>query len=125
MLNRGDQRLPLFKQWVIEYQKEAHKTEQFDDFHLDIEPHASNGWDTDQQKMILRFQKIIADFMLLANELQLSLELDQPCWFDSGNYDNESFGKGVLGEWLIQQVDGVTISLLIVIFQKETTGLIS
>ncbi|WP_345242098.1 hypothetical protein [Pontibacillus salipaludis] len=108
-LKRGDQRLPLFKEWVIEYQKEANKTEQFDGFHLDIEPHAADGWDTDQQEMILRFQKIIADFKLLANELQLPLELDQPFWFDSVNYDNESFGKGILSEWVIQQVDGVTL----------------
>lgn len=108
-LRTGDQRLPLFKQWVTEYQKEADRTEQFDGFHLDIEPHATDGWDTDQQKMILRFQNIIADFMLLANELQLPLETDQPFWFDSVNYDNESFGKGTLSEWLIKQVDGTTI----------------
>ncbi|KGP89883.1 hypothetical protein N780_09590 [Pontibacillus chungwhensis BH030062] len=108
-LKTGDQRLPLFKQWVIEFQTEANKTEQFDGFHLDIEPHAADAWDTDQHNMILRFQKIIADFKVLANELQLPLESDQPFWFDSVKYGNESFGKGILSEWLIQQVDGITL----------------
>ena len=85
-LETGDQRLPAFKRWFMEYQKEASETEQFEGIHLDVEPHAADGWDTDQQETILRFQKIIVDFRQLANELQIPLESDQPFWFDSVQY---------------------------------------
>lgn len=108
-LETGDQRLPAFKRWFMEYQKEASETEQFEGIHLDLEPHAADGWDTDQQETILRFQKIIVDFRQLANELQIPLESDQPFWFDSVQYNNLVFGKGILSEWLIKQVDGITL----------------
>lgn len=108
-LESGDKRLPLMKEWLTAYQKEADKSEQFEGIHLDIEPHAADSWDSDQQRTILRFQKIIIDFRQLADDLQLPLESDQPFWFDSVTYHNEVFGEGTLSEWMIHQVDGITL----------------
>ena len=98
-----------FLNWVSDYQKKSKKNERFSGLHLDVEPYLYKGWENNYQSTVKRYQDIIKKAKKEAASLALPLEMDIPFWFSESNFTNKTYGKGVLSEWVIKNVDGVTI----------------
>ena len=94
--------------WLHIYNKNSTESEQFSGVHLDVEPYLNNGWSLHQAQTIESYQTLIMKASEKASQLQLTLEVDMPFWFDEVQYNNE-FGKGLLADWVIDHVDSVTI----------------
>lgn len=97
-----------FLLWVSNYQKNTPNTQQFSGIHLDIEPYLTPGWNTSYEKTVLAYQTRIIEAKNQTNKLRIPLEADMPFWFDEMPYHNK-LGKGSLSEWMIDQVDQITI----------------
>ncbi|AXI00136.1 amidase [Sporosarcina sp. PTS2304] len=97
-----------FFRWVEKYQSVSEKTAQFTGIHLDIEPYILPSWGSDNQKTIENFQQTIQYAEEEASMLGLHLGVDIAFWFDTSFYSN-SFGEGVLSEWLIDHSDSVSV----------------
>ena len=108
-LKKEDQRNTAFQKWMQAYQKRSSTDEQFGGIHLDVEPYATKDWDEDRQGMIRGYQEIIKEYKRLSTQLNMPLAADIPFWFDGQTFSNEEFGTGILSEWVIDQVDSVTI----------------
>lgn len=94
--------------WIANYQDNATNNQQFAGIHFDIEPYIYSGWETNQAQTIKAYQNLIIKAQQTAHNLNLPFEVDMPFWFDEITYKN-SFGKGLLSEWVISHVDSVTI----------------
>lgn len=94
--------------WITAYQQNAPNIQQFAGIHFDIEPYIYSGWSTNQAQTIKTYQNLIVKAKQEANNLNLPFEVDMPFWFDEIMYKN-TYGKGVLSEWVITHVDSVTI----------------
>jgi len=104
----GNQNLNDLFNWVSTYNNDSAESEQFSGVHLDVEPYLNSGWSFDQMQTIESYQALLMQAREKANQIQLPLEVDMPFWFDDIHFNN-SFGKGLLAEWVIDQVDSVTI----------------
>ncbi len=97
-----------FYQWVGEYQRFAGPKGSFSGVHLDIEPYLLATWSTHKNKTIVNYQKALVAAQKSAQQLGLTFTVDMPFWFDEHKYRN-TFGRGVLSDWVINLTDGVTI----------------
>lgn len=105
---KGDAKQTKLMAWLAEYQKNSTNTQQFKGIHLDVEPYIYSGWKTNRAKTITSFQSLLVKAKSSAAALNLPLEADLPFWFDEISYKN-TYGKGVLAEWVIANTDGVTL----------------
>lgn len=105
----GYRELDNMLQWLRQYQSSASPSQQFIGIHLDVEPYLYSGWETNRAQTILLFQTLIWRAKYSALNMQLPLELDIPFWFDEVAYHNIPFKSGTLDEWLIKNVNSVTI----------------
>ncbi|RKL67852.1 amidase [Salipaludibacillus neizhouensis] len=94
--------------WLENYQQESSTAQAFAGVHLDVEPYLYSGWSKNQAKTVTAFQSLLTDAKTRTESLGLPLEVDLPFWFDEITYKN-SFGKGILAEWVIANMDSVTI----------------
>ncbi|MDV6378301.1 amidase [Sporosarcina sp. GW1-11] len=97
-----------FFRWLEQYQSVSDKSSQFSGIHLDIEPYLLPSWDSDVQKITESYQQTIRYAEGEAALLGLHFGIDIPFWFDTSFYSN-SFGDGVLSEWLIDHSDSVIV----------------
>lgn len=94
--------------WLQTYNGNAAATEQFSGVHLDVEPYLNSGWSSNQAKTIEFYQALLTRAKGDTDRLLLPLEVDMPFWFDEITYKNQ-FGKGLLADWVIDQVESVSI----------------
>ncbi|MEQ6356051.1 amidase [Lysinibacillus sp. M3] len=94
--------------WIQSYNENAAVTEQFSGVHLDVEPYLNSGWSSNQEKTIESYQALLTRAKGSTEQLQLPLETDMPFWFDEVSYNNQ-FGQGLLANWVIDQVESVSI----------------
>ncbi|OXS73498.1 amidase [Lysinibacillus sp. KCTC 33748] len=94
--------------WIQSYNENAAATERFSGVHLDVEPYLNSGWSSNQEKTIESYQALLTRAKGNTEQLQLPLEADMPFWFDEVSYNNQ-FGSGLLADWVIDQVESVSI----------------
>lgn len=94
--------------WLHTYNENASATEQFSGVHLDVEPYLNSGWSSNQVNTIESYQTLLTRAKGDTDQLQLPLEVDMPFWFDEITYNNP-FGQGLLADWVIDQVESVSI----------------
>lgn len=94
--------------WLYTYNRNAEVTEQFSGVHLDVEPYLNSGWSHNQKQTIESYQALLTKAKRETKQLHLPLEADMPFWFDEIKYNNQ-FGRGLLAEWVINQVESVSI----------------
>ncbi|MFC9538881.1 amidase [Lysinibacillus sp. NPDC056959] len=94
--------------WIQSYNENAAVTEQFSGVHLDVEPYLNSSWSSNQEKTIESYQALLTRAKGSTEQLQLPLEADMPFWFDEVSYNNQ-FGQGLLADWVIDQVESVSI----------------
>ncbi|MGE7687587.1 amidase [Lysinibacillus sp. NPDC097214] len=94
--------------WLHTYNENAAATERFSGVHLDVEPYLNSGWSSNQVKTIESYQELLTRAKGDTDRLQLPLEVDMPFWFDEVSYNNQ-FGQGLLADWVIDQVESVSI----------------
>lgn len=97
-----------FFDWVEIYQNAAPDNAKFSGIHLDIEPYILKEWKTMYDQIVLNYQNLIIEAGQRAEAMGLPLNADIPFWFDKQFYNN-SYGLGVLSEWIIDNTDAVTI----------------
>ncbi|MGE7947657.1 amidase [Lysinibacillus sp. NPDC093688] len=95
-------------EWLHTYNGNAATTERFSGVHLDVEPYLNSGWSSNQVKTIESYQALLTRAKGDTDQLQLPLEVDMPFWFDEVSYNNQ-FGQGLLADWVIDQVESVSI----------------
>ena len=94
--------------WLKSYNNNAIPSARFVGIHIDVEPYLNSGWQMNQAQTIQAYQAILLQAKEGAQQLQVPLEVDMPFWFDEISYDNQ-YENGVLAEWVIDQVESVTI----------------
>ncbi|KAA9032383.1 amidase [Niallia endozanthoxylica] len=94
--------------WLKNYQNGSTSEQKFAGIHLDVEPYLYNGWTTNQAATIKSYQALLSKAKTDASGMNLPLEADMPFWFDEIIYRN-TYGKGMLAEWVIANTDSVTI----------------
>jgi hypothetical protein len=94
--------------WLELYQNDSSFQQKFAGVHLDVEPYLYSGWGTKQGTTVKSYQSLLLRAKNSAEQLKLPLEVDMPFWFDEISYQN-IYGKGLLGEWVVQYADRVTI----------------
>lgn len=97
-----------FLDWVERYQAGCTQEGRFAGIHADIEPQSLPEWETRQEFLILCMQETLSHMQNRSEELQLELTSDIPYWFDGCRYNN-AYGAGNLMEWMITQIDRVTV----------------
>ncbi|WP_042478504.1 hypothetical protein [Bacillus ndiopicus] len=94
-------------EWLSQYQ-ESYPDAPFTAVHLDVEPYLSEFWESNEPMAIYQYQELLQHAMEQAHTAELKLEVDIPFWYDEVLYKN-TFGKGNLAEWIIKNVDGISI----------------
>lgn len=94
--------------WLSDYQQGAAPTQRFAGVHLDVEPYLYSGWNTNRAATIKSYQALLTKAKSSTAALNLPLEADLPFWFDEISYKN-TYGKGVLAEWVIVNTHSVTL----------------
>lgn len=94
--------------WLQNYQNGSPSVQKFAGVHLDVEPYLYSGWRTNQAETIKSYQSLLIKAKNHTDSLNLPLEVDMPFWFDEISYKN-TYGKGILAEWVIAKTDSVTI----------------
>jgi hypothetical protein len=122
---KGQVNMDQLFSWLNNYQAQATSIQKFTGIHLDVEPYLTSSWSNNQAAAVKNYQNLLVKANTHSKELQLQLEADIPFWFDEIVYKN-TYGKGVLAEWVIANTNGVTImayrdtaSAIIEIVQKE------
>ncbi|MFC4736100.1 amidase [Bacillus daqingensis] len=105
---KGDRHLTTMMNWLGDYQKRAGAAERFQGVHLDVEPYLLSSWNSNRAKTIADFQSLLLTAKRQSAAAGLPLEADLPFWFDEISFKNKN-GSGNLAEWVIQQLDGVTL----------------
>ncbi|MGM0843389.1 MAG: amidase [Bacillota bacterium] len=115
----------ILMKWLEAYQEEASSQQKFSGVHLDVEPYLYSGWNSKRGATVKSYQALLLRAKNAADKLNLPLEADMPFWFDEISYGNV-YGKGLLAEWVIKNMDGVTImayrdssAMIIDIVKKE------
>ena len=94
--------------WLGNYQSGSTDPARFDGIHLDVEPYLYSGWNSNRAATVKSYQSLIQRAAVSSAQLNLPLEADMPFWFDEITYQN-TFGSGLLAEWVIANTDGVTL----------------
>lgn len=95
--------------WLRNYQLSSIEDQRFAGIHTDVEPYLLSEWNTSRQKTILYYQNSVMAFQDLAQELNISYAADIPFWFDEIAFQNKTYGKGLLSNWVQANTDIVTI----------------
>lgn len=98
-----------FIDWVGKFKTQYPGSGTFKGIHLDVEPYLSDEWNTNREALIKRFQDMMMIFKASAASNQLTLECDIPFWYDTVTYTNSVYLSGNLAEWIIKNVDGVSV----------------
>lgn len=102
-IENGEELERLFR-WFDQYESVAEKNEKFFGVHLDVEPYLHAWWRTNEKEAVTSYQTLLQRAHELAKERSLRFEVDIPFWFDEVSY-----GRTNLAEWVIAHADGVTI----------------
>ncbi|ANU21904.1 amidase [Planococcus donghaensis] len=94
--------------WLSAYQQKALPAQKFAGVHLDVEPYLYSGWNTNRATTIKSYQSLLSKAATSTAAMNLPLEADLPFWFDEIAYKN-TYGKGVLAEWVIANTNSVTL----------------
>ncbi|ANU14537.1 amidase [Planococcus halocryophilus Or1] len=94
--------------WLSTYQQGALPAQKFTGVHLDVEPYLYSGWNTNRAATIKSYQALLSKAASSTAAMNIPLEADMPFWFDEIAYKN-TYGKGVLAEWVIANTDSVTL----------------
>lgn len=94
--------------WLSLYQKGSGPAQKFSGVHLDVEPYLYSGWNTNRAATVKSYQALLTKAKSSTAELNLPIEADLPFWFDEISYKN-TYGKGVLAEWVIANTHSVTL----------------
>lgn len=94
--------------WLTNYQQKATSAQKFTGVHLDVEPYLYGGWNTNRAATVKAYQSLLLKAGASTATLNLPLEVDMPFWFDEILYKN-TYGKGVLAEWVIANTKSVTL----------------
>ncbi len=97
-----------FFDWLTQYQTTAKREQQFSGVHLDVEPYFLLEWEAHKENTIELYQQTLKRAFEQTATLDLTIGIDIPFWFDTERYSN-SFGEGILSEWLIDHSDSVTL----------------
>lgn len=97
-----------FLDWLQDYQAHALDHEQFKGIHLDVEPYLLDNWEKDQEEIVSLYQTLLLQLKDFASNINISLGVDIPFWFDQVTYDNQ-YGQGYLSQWIIQNTDETTL----------------
>lgn len=105
---QGYTSLDLLMNWLKAYQGGAAPFQRFAGVQLDVEPYLYSTWSTNQASTVKSYQSLLTRAKTSAAALNIPLEADMPFWFDEISYKN-IYGKGILAEWVIANMSGVTI----------------
>lgn len=108
-LDPNNTRKELFLKWIKLYQQKSAADQKFKGIHIDVEPYAAKEWKIDYENTVKKYQDILLAIQKEATSMNLPLVADIPFWFDDRPYSNTTHGKGILSEWVIRNVDRVTI----------------
>lgn len=97
-----------FFNWLSNYQKNATSVERFKGVHIDVEPYLNSQYKTNPTKAIEGYQDCLSYAIKSSKSLKLTLAIDIPFWFNEIQYNNK-YGKGVLAEWIMKNIDQVVI----------------
>ncbi|MEW9669925.1 amidase [Ammoniphilus sp. 3BR4] len=97
-----------FFDWLKAYQQSSVPAQQFKGIQLDVEPYLDQGWKEDYQGTVFRYQDMIVASYTKARDMDLKFTLAVPFWFDNRSFSN-SYGDGILAEWIILNSDEVVI----------------
>ncbi len=97
-----------FMNWLTAYQQQVAPSQKFTGVHLDVEPYLYSGWNTNRAATVKSYQSLLHKAKARTAALKLPLEVDMPFWFDEILYKN-TYGKGVLAEWVIANTASVTL----------------
>ncbi|MDN5709514.1 MAG: amidase [Planococcus sp. (in: firmicutes)] len=98
----------MLMNWLGTYQSGSTEQASFDGIHLDVEPYLYSGWNSNRAATVKSYQSLLQRAIVSSAQLNLPLEADMPFWFDEIPYKN-TFGSGLLAEWVIANTDGVTL----------------
>ena len=98
----------MLMNWLGNYQSGSTQQAVFDGIHLDVEPYLYSGWNSNRAATVKSYQSLLQRAAVSSAQLNLLLEADMPFWFDEISYKN-TFGSGLLAEWVIANTDGVTL----------------
>ncbi|MDE0582277.1 amidase [Planococcus sp. A6] len=98
----------MLMNWLSNYQSGSTEQASFDGIHLDVEPYLYSGWNSNRATTVKSYQSLLQRAVVSSSQLNLPLEADMPFWFDEIPYNN-TFGSGLLAEWVIANTDGVTL----------------
>ena len=98
----------MLMNWLGNYQSGSTEQADFDGIHLDVEPYLYSGWNSNRAATVKSYQSLLQRAAVSSAQLNLPLEADMPFWFDEIPYNN-TFGNGLLAEWVIANTDGVTL----------------
>jgi len=94
--------------WLAHYQRGSVPAQRFSGVHLDVEPYLYSGWNTNHAATVKAYQALLTKAKSSTAALNLPIEADLPFWFDEISYKN-TYGKGVLAEWVIANTHSVTL----------------
>ncbi|WP_404406087.1 amidase [Jeotgalibacillus malaysiensis] len=94
--------------WVEQYQMASQADADFKGIHLDVEPYLYSGWNSKRATVIKAYQSLMKEAAVKAGQLNIRMEADVPFWFDEIKFKN-TYGSGLLSDWVQQQTDGITI----------------
>ncbi|KGX91479.1 S-layer homology domain-containing protein [Pontibacillus marinus] len=107
-LQKGEERLKMFTDYVTSYNKVVPPRQQFDGIHLDIEPYVLKNWDGDSENVLATWKSNIE---LFVNEVKKNSDLetsaDLAFWLDKHQTPGQpdvSFSK-----WFIDTLDHTTV----------------
>lgn len=99
----------LLIDWLQNYQEQANTNQKFSGIHIDVEPYLNKLWTINQNQAIKQYQDMIYYLKKAASDMHLIYSMDVPFWFNSTFYTNETYGKGLLSNWVTDQSDSITI----------------
>ncbi|MBM7580456.1 amidase [Jeotgalibacillus terrae] len=105
--------------WVEQYQESSSGEAAFKGVHLDVEPYLYSAWNKKRGTVIKAYQSLVTEASVKTKQLDIRLEADLPFWFDEIKYNN-SYGAGLLSDWVQKQTDGITIMAY-----RDTSALIA
>jgi hypothetical protein len=94
--------------WVKDYNRKVSIKQQFRGVHIDVEPYILPDWNKDRSKIVKLWMETIRIYSAAMKDSGLTKGADIPFWLD-GIPTSTAAGAPTLGEWIIGQMDHVTI----------------
>lgn len=116
-LEKGEERLTMFTDYVTSYNKVVPPRQQFDGIHLDIEPYVLKNWDGDSSDVLATWKENIE---LFVNEVKknsnLETSADLAFWLDK--HETPGLPDTSFSKWFIDTLDHTTVMA----FRDEAEG---